>query len=867
MRKQLTHRSRPARPTCRIEPLEARTLMTAVVGGMINGGDWTAPARAQRSVINTISVSFDTNVAASIQNTDLRLWNATTRQFVDTSAATTSYESFNNTATWTFPSPQNRTLLPNGNYIGTLSAMGIYDAAGNPLDGDRDGVGGDEYSFEFHRFFGDADSDRDVDTLDLVRQRRTRHRVAGDPAFNPAFDADGDGDVDTRDTLEFRRNLRRRLAPRAGNRPPAAPVINEPTFDGQLIDPQDLHMQIEQAFVDPDLSADPEGTNRTGTDWEVWTRGPVPERVFRVTNATAFDSKVHVHFGDGVFEGSHAGRNRLLPNTNYLLRVRHRDASGDPGTANSNWDVRLFRTRDIEEPTAPGWVSRQAGYEVQEIPFIFGAGEQDWRLPVNIAFVPEHLRGHDPGNPLFYVNELYGKVRVVTNDFHVYTYATGLLNYNPNGPFGGSGENGLTGLVVDPTNGDLYVTMLYDDLTDTSSNTFPKITRLTSNDGGLHAVDTNASQAGTQGVDILRMPGEPMRQSHIISNISFGPDDKLYVHVGDGFDVNRGRDDLSFRGKILRLNRNGSAPTDNPRYQAADRGSDGRPDAEDYWYVEGLRNPFGGAWRDANPAAGTPAQHFYVENGPSVDRFAMMVRARDYLYDGSNESMRNFNIAYSPTGSFENGARDWDPSPAPVNIAFVQPLVYGGSGFPAEKQGHAFVTQSGSTHSSGPSSRAKLIEEWVLNPDGTRRVSTAGEPANPRDLVKYQGSGYSTAAALAPGPGGLYFSTLYPETNPDPTAAGAKILRVVYTGVAAAPAGDPPVAGATPDALAAIGASSPNVVSAPEPITTTALAPTGAENVVPARFAGLFADGSRSTGSSAEKRETHGVLSLLTAIR
>ena len=37
---------------------------------------------------------------------------------------------------------------------------------------------------------------------------------------------------------------------------------------------------------------------------------------------------------------------------------------------------------------------------------------------------------------------------------------------SPTGPFGGSGENGLTGIAVDPANGDVFVTMLYDDPTD-----------------------------------------------------------------------------------------------------------------------------------------------------------------------------------------------------------------------------------------------------------------------------------------------------------------------------------------------------------------------------------------------------------------
>ena len=780
-RAAIAARTAAARSVC-LEPLESRRLMTSVAAVLINGAGAAAPL-AQRSNINTISVRFDADVAASIGKADLRLWNATAGAFVDLAPVQHAYDAPSKTATWTFPAAAGKPMLGNGDYRATVLSMGVYDTAGNPLDGNKDGVGGDEYSFQFHRFFGDSDGNRVVNARDYANLRYAlRFR---DAARTAAFDSDGDGDLDARDATRFRQTQGRRLRLVDRNDPPAAPVINEPAADGQLVDAEDLHMQIEQAFVDPDSpAADPGGAGRASTDWEVWTRTPVPERVFRVTGATQFDSKVHVHFGDGVFEGSHAGRNTLLPERDYLLRVRHHDASGDAGTSASNWDVRLFRTRPSEPSTAPGWVAQQPGYRVEELPFVFGPGEQDWRLPTNIAFVPDHLRGTAPGAPLFYVTELYGQIRVVTNDYHVHTYATGLLNYDPSGPFGGSGENGVTGIVVDPSNGDVFATMLYDDTTDTTTNTFPKVTRFTSTDGGIHAVDTSPTTAGTQGTDILRMRGESMRQSHIVSNITFGPDDKLYVHVGDGFDQTAGQNDLLFRGKLLRMNRNGSAPTDNPHYAAADRGSDGQPDAEDYWFAKGLRNPFGGAWREANAAAGTPAQHFTVENGPSRDRFTLLVRDRNYLYDGTDASMANFNIAYSPTGSFENGAPDWEPSPAPVNITFVQPSTYGGSNFPAAKQGHAFVSLSGSTHGLGPSSRGDSIQEWIINPDGTRRVSAPNEPPNPRNLIKYQGTGYSTAAAIAAGPNGLYFSTLYPDVDPNPVAPGAKVLRVVYVGLA-----------------------------------------------------------------------------------
>jgi glucose/arabinose dehydrogenase len=548
------------------------------------------------------------------------------------------------------------------------------------------------------------------------------------------------------------------------NDSPNAPDITEPLLENQQVSGFDVHMEIGP-FSDPDP-----GQTRLDTDWEIWTVGASPVRVWSNLAATG-DADHHTHFGDGKFEGPLAGENKLDGDTDYQLRVRTRDNSGEVPTQYSLWSFRNFHTLPEEPPTAPGWVAQQPGYVIEEIPFTFLPNELNWRLPVSIAFVPESLRGPHPMDPLFYVGELYGTIRTVTNNFTVKTFATSLLNYNPEGPFAGTGENGMGSIAVHPVTGNLFASLLYDHPNDGTSQTFPKIMTFTSNDGGL----TAATQT-----DILLMRDEPMLQSHIISDLSFGPDGKLYAHVGDGFETSTAQNILRFKGKILRLNADGSAPDDNPHYDPADRGNDGRPDAEDYWWARGFRNPFGGAWRDPNPGAGTPAQHFTAENGPSLDRLSMLVRDRNYLWDGSNTSMRNFNIAYSSSGNFENGAPDWDPAPAPIDMAFVQASDDADfSNFPADKHGHAFINVSGSTHAQGPNA-FKAIQEWVINPDGTRRVSGAGEPANPRELISYEGAGYSTAAGIAMGPGGLYFTTLYPDVDPNPTALGAKVLRVVY---------------------------------------------------------------------------------------
>ncbi|MGH7213815.1 MAG: carbohydrate-binding protein [Tepidisphaeraceae bacterium] len=528
-----------------------------------------------------------------------------------------------------------------------------------------------------------------------------------------------------------------------GNNSPAAPVITEPPVDGYVVSAEDLHMET-LVFADPDAT-----DAHAATDWEVWTTGATPVRVWSALNKTFGADKIHIHFGDGAFEGPLAGQIRLNFDTPYQLRVRHKDSSGDAATEWSQHSVRNFRT-DVQVqpvPNAPDWVADQAGYKVEVVPLQLAAGEEDWRLPVNIAFVPNP--GEHPDDPFFYVTELYGTIRVVTRDLTVRAYATNLLNYNPAGPISGSGEQGLSGIVVDPATGDVFATMLYDDLTDGTSATFPKITRFTSTDGGLTAATTT---------DVLKMPGEPQGQSHFISNISFGPDGKLYVHNGDGFIASTALNLQSFRGKILRMDPDGSAPSDNPFYDPDDRGNDGRADSEDYVFAHGLRNPFGGAWRPSD------GQHYSVENGPSLnDRFAKITRGTSYGWNGSEQTMTT------------NAVYNWHNPVAPVNIAFVDPTIFGGSGFPQDKWDHAFVSESGPTYGFGPQLRGKRISEFVLDANGNR-------VSGPTSLIHYTGDGRATVAGLAAGPDGLYFTDLYEDDSVQPTSRGAQILRVVYVG-------------------------------------------------------------------------------------
>jgi Ca2+-binding RTX toxin-like protein len=251
------------------------------------------------------------------------------------------------------------------------------------------------------------------------------------------------------------------------------------------------------------------------------------------------------------------------------------------------------------------------------------------------------------------------------------------------------------------------------------------------------------------------MPGETEGPSHQISNLTIGPDGKLYVHNGDGFDPSKALNMKSFRGKVLRMNLDGSAPADNPFYDASNG-----IDATDYIYAYGFRNPFGGDWRAANDA------QYEVENGPSVDRFAKIDRGASYGWDGTDDSMHT------------NALYNWTPAHAPVNLTFVQRQTFLGSGFPGVQMDHAFVAESGPTYTTGPQELGKRIVEFDPQPGGEMG-------GHPHGLVEYTGTGKGTAVGLGAGPDGLYWTELYKDQNyTSAIDPGARLLRVSYVGTA-----------------------------------------------------------------------------------
>lgn len=107
---------------------------------------------------------------------------------------------------------------------------------------------------------------------------------------------------------------------------------------------------------------------------------------------------------------------------------------------------------------------------------------------------------------------------------------------------------------------------------------------------------------------------------HYGGNMHFGPDDKLYITVGTGSANTDAQILTTPRGKILRINRDGSAPVNNPFYD------DGNPLSgnDDRIWALGMRNSFDFCFSPFNDSL------YSTENGNSVDELNFIRKGKNY---------------------------------------------------------------------------------------------------------------------------------------------------------------------------------------------------------------------------------------------
>lgn len=188
-----------------------------------------------------------------------------------------------------------------------------------------------------------------------------------------------------------------------------------------------------------------------------------------------------------------------------------------------------------------------------------------FQSPTTMEFAPDGR---------IFVAEQAGKLRVVKAGRLLATPALDI-----SGRVDSSGERGLLGVAFDPNfsqNGFVY--LYYTIRATTREPAHNRVVRFTASGHRLLPATEKL---------LLRLNNLSTRTNHNGGAIHFGQDGKLYVAVGENANTNNAQTFGNLLGKMLRINKDGTIPSDNPYF--ANRNVVSKNKA--IW-ARGLRNPY-----------------------------------------------------------------------------------------------------------------------------------------------------------------------------------------------------------------------------------------------------------------------------------
>src|SRR5467141_427546 len=248
-------------------------------------------------------------------------------------------------------------------------------------------------------------------------------------------------------------------------------------------------------------------------------------------------------------------------------------------------------------------------------------------FPVSLKFAPD--------GRIFYTEKDTGNIRIIQQNGALFPtpFATIASIIN-------TGETGLLGITLDPafsSNNYVYVYYTY---RDSGSFTHGHIVRYTAN-----------GDTGTSPRDIFDVTSSaPNTVYHNGGYIKFGPDSKLYAMVGEFHQGQQAQNQTSMTGKMLRMNSDGSVPSDNPFPASLD-------------YALGIRNSFGFDFDSSNNRL------IATMAGPSSDdKILIIVKGGNYGWPTC------LGICNDPR--FIDPSVDINPVETPTGIAAVAPNSY-----------------------------------------------------------------------------------------------------------------------------------------------------------------------------------------------
>lgn len=273
-------------------------------------------------------------------------------------------------------------------------------------------------------------------------------------------------------------------------------------------------------------------------------------------------------------------------------------------------------------------------------------------------------------------------------------------------PFRTGGEGGLLGLALDPgflENGYLYVYHTYEK----NGEILNRVLRL-----------KEANNRAT--IDRVLLDGLAGAQNHNGGRMKVGPDGYLYITAGDRYQPELAQEQQSFGGKILRIDRDGSIPKDNPF-----------PSSPVYSY--GHRNPQGLAWDPMN------GKLYASEHGQSAhDEVNRIEPGANYgwpLIEGDETLMDRPKLK---TPWIHSGTETWAPS----GMTFISIGPWKGQLLVANLRGNQVLRIGLSSDRQEVEEMESLFHEWgrIRNvyegPDGSLYIMTNNRDGRGRPGAK-----------------------------------------------------------------------------------------------------------------------------------
>ena len=279
----------------------------------------------------------------------------------------------------------------------------------------------------------------------------------------------------------------------------------------------------------------------------------------------------------------------------------------------------------------------------------------------------------------------------------------------------------------------------------------------------------NASLTGTVSgsEDILYEDPQNANAEHHGGSLNFANDGTLLFTTGEHFDPDNSQDLTSPRGKVHRINPDGTVPTDDPFFDGVG------PNWDSVW-ASGLRNPYR-AYYDA------PTGRYYIAdvggNDPSTAREEIDIGVAGANYGWPDSEGNCSSPCTSPVFSYPHNDRD---------AAITGGFVYHGTEFPARYRGAYFY--------------ADYTQNWIRG----IKLDDSGNVVDSFNFEPSDGSTdgpYGDIVYLAEGPDGALYYVDLGYSDIGGTFGVSKIRRISYTSSNQAPvvhASASPTSGPTP---------------------------------------------------------------------